>query len=84
MTSIRDTEEIHLEDSIIEYEYEYNHENEARDRSTPEYKSVEIFKVLFRSEGTGWNNIDITEFVNTFCDGLYEELEQKIYDKYEL
>ena len=25
-----------------------------------------------------------TEFVNTFCDGLYEELEQKIYDKYEL
>ena len=83
MFTSKSSDEIHLENAIIEYDYEYSHEYEARDRSTPENTSIEIYSVYIRNEATAWNNIDITDFVNEYCENLLEEIEGKIKEHYE-
>lgn len=71
---------IEEDDYSIDFHYEYSHEKEAWDRSTPEYKDVNINQVVIHINGT---TTDITSFAFTQLEDMLDEINEKIIEKYE-
>lgn len=71
---------IEEDDYSIDFHYEYSHEKEARDRSTPENTDVDINQVVIHINET---TTDITTFAHYHLEDLLEEITEKIIEKYE-